>query len=657
MHLANLALSPLCRVWSSIGFGDENQKPASQPEPSASRRSPIRRRSPTRPAYIHDPQTGSVRSFRRPLRQSLATRSASLRAAIASLQNGIQSSRPEPTMHHLPLYTSASQIGSARLYHSRPSNDDFLGNFRDAVDAAFGILGAARDRSRAIQRAILNLESRLQSNLGTELNAVRCRCDQLATVHEQLSRQLRVLEDQVLSRERSSGALRSNPDEPRDLPFMTSLLGAFESLQDLIQTELDSAVKAVDDALEALCDPRVATDVERHLICEELAANMVGPNFRRRGVSPSGIDATRAIREFAPLQQINARVQGGPQTGSSASASEESLTTPPIGSLRVPTPPMRSGNTLSDAGGLGDRTRSASPDNDAGAWDTMLMTMEPDVNLPSTDSSFTSAAASASFSASVTDSSSMTSSNSRGSSRTNLTIPDDSACESDDNATETQSSRLPQTTSVRNISAEAQASQSGRSTGYEESVNDFLRTYYRSSLSGSLTSPVQLRHQPAQGDMPPVDHWLVPANQMDDFIRQHSQSHIQAITPIIPRSTSPLPLSYSEFPSVSSSSDLPTLTQPLHSSSVISENIPRRRPQYRRYSHTGRSRRVQRSEDQADPLDHPELEHMRSILQEMSHSRDIPEEWWMSAGLTPTIALQQSNNNSGANSSNERERP
>jgi hypothetical protein len=638
----------LRRVWSSIGFGDENQKPPSQPEPSASRRSPIRRRSPTRPAYIHDPQTGGLRSFRRPLRQSLATRSASLRAAIASLQS---------TAQNLPVPPSQSQIGYPRLYRSRPSNEDFLGNFRDAVDAAFGILGTARERSRAIQRAIGNLEPRLQGSLGLSLNAVRSRCDELATVHEQLSGQLRDLEDQVLSRERSSGSLRSDQDETQDLPFMTSLLGAFESLQDLIQTELDSAMKAVDDALNSLCDPRVATDVERHLIWEELAANMVGPNFRRRGVSPSRVDAARALREFPALQQVNARIPDGPQTGSNASPAEDTLTTPPIGSLRVPTPPMRSANTLSEAGGLGDRTRSASPDNDAGAWDTMLMTMEPDANLPSTDSSFTSAAVSASFSASATDSSSMTSSNSRGSSRTNLTIPDDSACESDDNATETQTSRPSQSNPTRNTTAETQTSQNSRSTGYEDSVNDFLRTYYRSSLSGSLTSPIQLRHQPAQGDRPPVDHWLVPANQMDDFIRQHSQSHIQAIRPIIPRSTSPLPLSYNEFPSVSSSSGLPTLTQPLNSSNIIPENLPRRRPQYRRYSHTGRSRRAQRSEDQGDPLDHPELEHMRSILQELSHSRDIPEEWWMSAGLTPTIALQQSGNNSGANSSNERERP
>lgn len=44
--------------------------------------------------------------------------------------------------------------------------------------------------------------------------------------------------------------------------------------------------------------------------------------------------------------------------------------------------------------GLGDRQRSASPDDERDdAWETLLTTITPDVNLPSTDSSFTSAAA------------------------------------------------------------------------------------------------------------------------------------------------------------------------------------------------------------------------------------------------------------------------
>jgi hypothetical protein len=40
--------------------------------------------------------------------------------------------------------------------------------------------------------------------------------------------------------------------------------------------------------------------------------------------------------------------------------------------------------------GLGDRQRSLSPDGDRDAWETLLSTITPDVNLPSTDTSFSS---------------------------------------------------------------------------------------------------------------------------------------------------------------------------------------------------------------------------------------------------------------------------
>jgi len=284
------------------------------------------------------------------------------------------------------------------------------------------------------------------------------------------------------------------------------------------------------------------------------------------------------------------------------------------------------------------------------------MTIEPDVNLPSADSSFTSAAASASFSANATDSSSMTSSNSRGSSQTNLTIPDDSACESDDNTGEvTQQDRPTRPISARNTSESSPGTET-RPSQRPSNVNDFLQTYYRSSLPNSLAAPIQVHHQPALGHMPPMDAWLVPGHQVEEFIQQHSQSHVHSITPYIPRSTSPLPMSHSEFPSITPNSTLPTLTQPLSNGNLMAGNPPRRRPQHRPQSHFGRSRRARRSDDPSDPLAHPELEHMRNILQDMANSREIPEEWWMSAGLTPTITLQQSNDNSGATSSNERER-
>jgi len=72
--------------------------------------------------------------------------------------------------------------------------------------------------------------------------------------------------------------------------------------------------------------------------------------------------------------------------------------------------------------GLGDRERSISPIDDH--WDTMLSTVAPDPLPPTADSSFTSAAASASFSNSHPSSRAGSSnSNSAASSRTHLTVP------------------------------------------------------------------------------------------------------------------------------------------------------------------------------------------------------------------------------------------
>jgi len=70
----------------------------------------------------------------------------------------------------------------------------------------------------------------------------------------------------------------------------------------------------------------------------------------------------------------------------------------------------------------------------------------------------------------------------------------------------------------------------------------------------------------------------------------------------------------------------------------------------RRYSRSGRSRRRGSTGSPSnDPLADPELEHMRSILQQMANSHDIPEEWWISAGLTPTIAQTSNSARTEAN--------
>jgi hypothetical protein len=72
--------------------------------------------------------------------------------------------------------------------------------------------------------------------------------------------------------------------------------------------------------------------------------------------------------------------------------------------------------------GLGDRERSVSPFDEQLPWDTFLTTVVPDPVAPTAESSFASAAASASFSNSH-PSSRAGSSNSATSSRTHLTVP------------------------------------------------------------------------------------------------------------------------------------------------------------------------------------------------------------------------------------------
>ncbi|KAF2840599.1 hypothetical protein M501DRAFT_990574 [Patellaria atrata CBS 101060] len=122
---------------------------------------------------------------------------------------------------------------------------------------------------------------------------------------------------------------------------------------------------------------------------------------------------TAAVAEFPPLRRMGHRtIVDGPL---------------PSSSLRE--------TWNANVDGLGDRDRSFSPDAEYNTWETMLTTIAPDTHLPSADSSFTSAAASASFSRSNSANSNRGSnqsrasitSNSAGSSRTHITVPSENA--------------------------------------------------------------------------------------------------------------------------------------------------------------------------------------------------------------------------------------
>jgi hypothetical protein len=657
-------------VWCSIGYdGDENRKPSAQTEPTASRRSPIRRRSPTRLGHVHDPHTGAIRTYRRPLRPT--SRNISVNQTLSLLRRNNQTLRTHMRLYHSSQPPSADPDSRmVRIPTSRVMNDS--SHLYAATGSMRSILFAAQARTFRIQRSLRDLQGRLGEQFHPAIETLRQSCTELFAIHSRLDGRLTVVENDIsrlnplqnaMSRRPLSHPELADPDAVNlHLETMQLHIDSCEDLYSQIQSELDPALDAVDSALYQVCNLNVdTTPAEAILIARELGAHQAPLSPRRSGMTDT---------MHQPI------VDGQPSPGfrvDRMDARELTMPTPPIGSLQVPMPPIRDGNTLGETSGLGDRTRSASPENDGGAWDTMLTTMEPDAQLPSADSSFTSAAASASFSASATDSSSSRSnSNSRVSSQTDLTIPEDTACESDDNVGQDSATRNRLSIQARNSASDSFGSQ----TTQADSVSDFVRTYYGSSLRGSFSGTVPAsgtRHPSGDVDNSQSEHWTGASTQVESFIREQShvqsliqehqsQVHLQAIS-AIPRSTSPLPIIYNEIDSSRPNNTLPTLTQPLTNNHGRPESPSRRRiAQYRRYSHSGRSRRALRqetaqpSQSSADPLAHPELEHMRSILQELANSRDIPDEWWLSAGLTPNIALQQSNTTSGANSSSERER-
>jgi hypothetical protein len=196
----------------------------------------------------------------------------------------------------------------------------------------------------------------------------------------------------------------------------------------------------------------------------------------REGIESSGtllgaVRATEAtasgpemliVAEFPPLRRMSGRSIDAPASGAGTPAA--SRRTRPFSGLREVWSPT------SPVDGLGDRARSFSPDD---SWDTMLTTIAPDATLPSADSSFTSAAASASFSAgrsTSADSSSRSTppsaTHSASSSQTHLTVPsrsDDWTCETDEELEDLESGVRNRTGSRNPV---LRRSPSGESTPY-----------------------------------------------------------------------------------------------------------------------------------------------------------------------------------------------
>jgi hypothetical protein len=296
--------------------------------------------------------------------------------------------------------------------------------------------------------------------------------------------------------------------------------------------------------------------------------------------------------------------------------------------LAVPTPPPAQAQA-GPPGGLGDRTRSASPEHEAAAWDTMQITIEPDANLPSADSSFTSAAASASFSVTA-DSASPLGSDSRGSSSTNLTVPsaDENPC--DDEPFILWADQIPPREAPR----------------YNDRHIDALRDRYPHP---SASDPVPMTRSYATG----------PTFLGPDGYPMPVRSQLGPI----PRSTSPMSLlpsapggrsrarsidwtNYGEPMSRGNPSGRRPLGTPERARRVAPAPREQAAVPTRRYSRVGRSRRrdtqsptEQQEPPSRDPLAHPDLVIMRNTLLHMADGGEIPpQQFWASAGLTPIIA-------------------
>jgi hypothetical protein len=286
--------------------------------------------------------------------------------------------------------------------------------------------------------------------------------------------------------------------------------------------------------------------------------------------------AADAVGDFPPLRRMSRRaIADGPlpPTSLRESWSPDSY----IDGIEV----------SSRANGLGDREHSLSPEPE---WDTMLTTIQPDTSLPSADSSFTTAAASASFSNSNSSSRSG-SANSASSSRTHLTVPsllneEEIACVYSDSGSDT----------------EADGEDHGHSGNVQSqthfaSLRDATRPrmgHFRRSFQ-DRTIPTLRRSQTQSPTSPPESPRM-------DGVSLHRRTRRRD------RDARRFMHSYRSFTSRAGSREGSVGGGSAAASfgSSLSETV------------------------QMDP----DLEQMRSVLGRLARREDIPEEFWMSAGLT-----------------------
>ncbi|CAI6338690.1 unnamed protein product [Periconia digitata] len=244
----------------------------------------------------------------------------------------------------------------------------------------------------------------------------------------------------------------------------------------------------------------------------------------------------------------------------------------PLSSLR------ESWSPSSTIDGLGDRERSLTPTEESSHWEPFLASVVPDPFPPTADSSFTSAAASASFSNTQPSSrASSSNSNSVSSSRTHITVPSRS-----------QSFSLEQFLHICDTSSDDGASDTEEEDGGEDAdaPSSFRSFYPRSGVSRVLQNPYR---QP----------WRI-RNQVRESV-SNVRSFYGEIVPQEPETRLHEP--EENHPNISSE-------DPIEERAAIDEDL---------------------SLDQ-------ELRDARALLERLTQRDDISDEFWASVGLRRPLA-------------------
>jgi hypothetical protein len=416
----------------------------------------------------------------------------------------------------------------------------------------------------------------------------------------------------------------------------------------------------------------------------------ITPNFAPAWNGPARLRRQESIRWDSDPDSLRSAVvrryrvrPGRPLERASQSRSESQDTTdavrnlPPLRRMgqhrierRSPSPIV---NGMTD--GLGDRERSLSSEVDS-VWDTMLTTITPDPHMPSADSSFTSAVASASFSAPdqahgrrtgrEASSSSTSSIPSARSSATHLTVPsredlnrldcDTSEASGSETEADVGPPRLrmrreqrrpnyrPQNSSRRSASPQ----QDDRAARPESQRRSSRRSEALTLSRDQWGSRMERRRQRDQRS-PALSHWQAISNRAVDMLSDATRRHTPEVesgmngvertidTAVERQEREAIERFVARINAASPDEDdddgydrlfVTVNREPLHSESNAERDD----------SAEGLMEGLIAGASENGSAEDRELELFRPILERLASRQDIPEAFWMSAGLTRVMA-------------------